>query len=108
MRKRVAFVAVLGTAVLYLPIGSGPAETSVADPVRTRGDELDSLMAAALQRFALKAVVYDGLIAGRLTLPEAVAECEGIEGQSPELADTRRRGLDAVVPGRTVRERLAR
>src|SRR5438874_8248266 len=104
MRKRMAVAAYVGLTAMYLLLAGEPTEPRVADPAR---DELDALLAASGQRLALKETVYDGLIAGRLTLPEAVAECEDIEGRCPELAATFRRGFEVLVSGRTFRERLA-
>src|SRR5262245_53583386 len=104
MRKKAWAAGSVGLAALYLLTAGDPAGTPVADPVR---DELDARLAACSKRFALKTVVYDSLIAGRLTLAQAVAECEAIERKFPDVGGSFRRGLDALVPGRTYEEQVA-
>ena len=106
MRKRKAGVALLALAALALLWREEPPAPPELDPEST--PELDALVGAYQRKLALKEAVFDGLIGGRLSLPAAVALCEKIEGEFPEVAESFRRGLQAGQPGRTFRERLAR
>jgi hypothetical protein len=102
-RKTVATLVTLAAPLLLL--AGEPAEMT---PDSAVPEELSTPLAESLRKLVLKEAVYNDLIAARLTLAQAVDECDAIEGQFPELADGFRRGLAAVVPGRTYRERLAR